>query len=50
MGGILIGMCEQFASAYLPAGFKETSAYLLMLVILILYPNGLFSQIQSKKV
>jgi branched-subunit amino acid ABC-type transport system permease component len=35
---------------YLPPGFKEIVAYLLMLVVLTLRPHGLFSTLQRKKV
>ena len=50
LGGLLIGVVEPFAAAYLPKGIPETSAYILMLVILTVRPQGLFAQIQRKKV
>jgi branched-chain amino acid transport system permease protein len=50
IGGILIGIVEQFAGLYLPTGFSDTSAYVLLLVMLVLRPEGLFSTIQAKKV
>ena len=50
LGGLIVGVGEQLAGGYLPQGFKETSAYLLMLVVLTVRPGGLFAQIQRKKV
>ncbi|MCW9003482.1 MAG: branched-chain amino acid ABC transporter permease, partial [Rhodospirillales bacterium] len=50
LGGLIIGISEQFAGVYLPAGFKETVAYLIMLGVLTIRPQGLFAQIQRKKV
>ena len=50
VGGLLIGVCEQFAGYYLPAGFSETSAYLILLLVLIVRPDGLFATMQKKKV
>lgn len=50
LGGLIVGIGEQFAGAWLPQGFKETAAYLLMLLVLTLRPGGLFAQIQRKKV
>lgn len=50
IGGIIVGSSEQLAGAYLPAGFKEISAYLIMLFALILRPEGFFAQIYQKKV
>ena len=35
---------------YLPPGFKEIVAYLIMLGVLIVRPQGLFSTMQRKKV
>ncbi len=50
LGGLIIGSSEQFAGAYLPPGFQEVSAYLLMLAVLVARPQGIFAQIQRKKV
>jgi len=50
IGGLIVGIGEQLAGGYLPGGFKETAAYLIMLAMLTLRPQGLFAQIQRKKV
>ncbi len=50
LGGLIIGVTETLAARYLPAGFKEIVAYLLMLIVLMLRPHGLFSTLQRKKV
>jgi branched-chain amino acid transport system permease protein len=50
LGGLIIGVSETMAARYLPPGFKEIVAYLLMLVVLMLRPHGLFSTLQRKKV
>ena len=50
LGGLIIGVSETLAARYLPPGFKEIVAYLLMLVVLMLRPHGLFSTLQRKKV
>jgi branched-chain amino acid transport system permease protein len=50
LGGLIIGVSETLAARYLPAGFKEIVAYLIMLVALMLRPHGLFSTLQRKKV
>ena len=46
----IIGVSEQFAGVYLPAGFQEMAAYGILILALILRPEGLFAQIQRKKV
>ena len=48
-GGLIIGIIEPFAGRYLPPGYSQIAPYAVMLLVLILRPNGLFSQIQAKK-
>jgi branched-chain amino acid transport system permease protein len=50
LGGLIIGVSETMAARYLPPGFKEIVAYLLMLIVLMVRPHGLFSTLQRKKV
>ena len=50
LGGLLVGIVEQFAGLYLPPGFSEVSAYVLLLVMLMVRPQGLFATIHQKKV
>jgi len=50
LGGILIGVVEPVAARYLPVGFSQMSPYIIMLVVLVTRPNGLFAQIYAKKV
>jgi branched-chain amino acid transport system permease protein len=50
IGGLLVGIIEQFAGLYLPPGFSDTSAYVLLLVMLLVRPQGLFATMQKKKV
>jgi len=49
-GGLLIGIVEQFASLYLPPGFSDVSAYIILLVMLLIRPEGIFATMQRKKV
>ena len=50
IGGLIIGCSEQLAGTYLPTGFQEITAYLIMFLVLTIRPQGLFAQIQQKKV
>ncbi len=50
LGGLIIGCSEQLAGTYLPTGFQEITAYLIMFLVLTVRPRGLFAQIQQKKV
>ena len=50
LGGLLVGIVEPFAGRYLPSGLGQVAPYVLMLLVLILRPGGLFAQISQKKV
>ncbi|MEM7581884.1 MAG: branched-chain amino acid ABC transporter permease [Acidobacteriota bacterium] len=49
LGGLLIGVVEQFVGM-VSSGFADTSAYALLLIMLVVRPHGLFATIQAKKV
>jgi len=50
VGGIVIGVVEALAGVYLPEGFKDVAAYVVVLVMLAVKPNGLFGETMRKKV
>jgi branched-chain amino acid transport system permease protein len=50
VGGLVIGLVESFAGFYLPDGFKDTAPYIVVLVMLMVKPNGLFGEKLRKKV
>lgn len=50
VGGLIIGIVEQFAGLYLPTGFSDVSAYVILLVMLLIRPEGIFATMQQKKV
>ena len=50
VGGLSIGIVESFAGYFLPEGFKEIAAYLVVLVVLVLMPNGIFGENTRKRV
>ncbi len=49
LGCVLIGIVEPFADFYLP-GIKGVSAYVVMLIVLFVRPEGLIVQTYQKKV
>jgi branched-chain amino acid transport system permease protein len=49
-GGVIIGVVEALAGFYLPEGFKDVAAYLVLLLVLFLLPQGLFGEATRKKV
>jgi branched-chain amino acid transport system permease protein len=50
VGGLIIGIVEALAGFYLPEGVKDIAAYVVVLVMLMVRPNGLFGEKLRKKV
>ena len=50
VGGLIIGIVESLSGFYLPDGFKDTAAYIMVLIMLMVKPNGLFGDNLKKKV
>jgi branched-chain amino acid transport system permease protein len=50
VGGVIVGVVEQLAGYYLPAGFQEVSANTVLLATLFLRPQGLFAESMGKRV
>jgi branched-chain amino acid transport system permease protein len=50
VGGLTIGLIELYAGAYLPQGFKDVAAYVVLLVVLAVRPQGMFGTVGRKKV
>lgn len=50
VGGLIIGCVESFAGFYAPEGVKDVAAYVVVLVMLMIKPNGLFGEKLRKKV
>jgi len=50
VGGLVIGVVESLSGFYLPEGFKDVAAYVVVLVMLIVKPTGLFGDPMRKKV
>ncbi len=50
VGGLVIGVVEALSGFYLPEGFKDIAPYIVVLLMLVLKPNGLFGEKLRKKV
>ena len=50
VGGIIIGVVEALSGVYLPEGFKDVAAYVVVLIMLAVRPSGLFGETMRKKV
>jgi len=50
VGGLIIGIVESLAGFYVPDGIKDIAAYVVVLIMLMVKPNGLFGEKLRKKV
>ena len=50
VGGVTIGLIELFSGAYLPLGVKDVAAYIVLLLVLAIRPQGMFGTVGRKKV
>ena len=50
VGGVIIGVVESLSGFFMPEGFKDIAAYVVVLIMLMVKPNGLFGEKLSKKV
>ena len=48
-GGLILGLSENLAAAYISTGFKDAIAFMLIVAILIFKPNGLMAVKVNKK-
>jgi branched-chain amino acid transport system permease protein len=50
LGGVLLGLAETFASAYMPTEYKDVVAFGLLVLILLFRPTGLLGKPDIEKV
>ncbi|MEZ4734099.1 MAG: branched-chain amino acid ABC transporter permease [Caldilineaceae bacterium] len=50
IGGLCLGLVEAFASVYVSATFKDAIAFVLLVIVLLVRPSGLFGRAVVQKV
>jgi branched-chain amino acid transport system permease protein len=50
VGGLIMGVAENIAGGYLPEGIKNVFPWLVLILILMIRPEGLFGSYEEKKV
>ena len=54
VGGIIVGICESLVGTYLEPlgliGFKDVAPYILLLIVLLIRPYGLFGTVRIERV
>jgi branched-chain amino acid transport system permease protein len=50
LGCLLVGLIQNLLGAYVSSAFKDASAFLIIVAVLMLRPEGLFTRVRIKKV
>jgi branched-chain amino acid transport system permease protein len=50
VGGLLIGLSEQITARYISTGYKDTPGFILLVLILLIKPSGIFGKRSIRKV
>ncbi len=50
VGGLVLGVVEQIAAGYLPSGYKDAVAFLILILVLLVRPQGLLGKREDVKV
>jgi branched-chain amino acid transport system permease protein len=50
LGGVLIGMIEALSAGYISSSYKDAAAFLIILVVLVAMPQGLFGRSKVERV
>jgi len=50
LGGLLLGVVENFAAAYVSGGMKSAVSFIVLFLVLVLRPEGLFTQGMARRV
>ncbi len=48
-GGILIGLAEVLGAGYISSGYRLAIAYIIMILVILIRPSGLFGKSESKR-
>jgi len=50
VGGLIIGMIEALCAGYISSSYKDAAAFLIILVVLVALPQGLFGRVKVERV
>lgn len=50
VGGLIVGLSESAAATYLGSEFRDSMAFIILIIVLVIRPNGLFGKKEIKKV
>ena len=50
LGALVIGLASELAATYFNPTYKDVVAFLVLIVVLLIRPRGIFAEVASQKV
>lgn len=50
LGGYLVGIAENIATGFISPAYKDVIAFVILIVVLIIKPSGIFGRYVAEKV
>ena len=50
LGGLIVGVCENLAAAYISPAYKDAVALVIFMVVILFKPQGLLGKKEERKV
>jgi branched-chain amino acid transport system permease protein len=50
VGGLILGTAETFGGAFIGGTFKDVTAFMILMAVLLIRPNGLFGKAEARRV
>jgi branched-chain amino acid transport system permease protein len=50
VGGLALGLAEEYVAGYLLSSYRDAIAFAILIVVLLVRPEGLFGRVQAEKV
>jgi branched-chain amino acid transport system permease protein len=50
VGGLMLGVLETFGGAFIGGTFKDVTAFVVLMAVLLLRPNGVFGRAEARRV
>jgi branched-chain amino acid transport system permease protein len=50
VGGLILGVLETFGGAFIGGTFKDVTAFVILMAVLLFRPNGIFGKAETRRV
>ena len=50
VGGLVVGVIETFSAGYISSGYRDAISFVVLILVLLIKPSGLFGSKQINKV